>query len=154
MGTRADFYVGRGKQAEWLGSIAWDGSEIPEEVWASKTERQYRNRIKKFLSSRDDGTFPERGWPWPWKDSHLTDCTYAFDKGRVWHTKYLGDDEYEGPPPKHPKCEVCGHDMNDGWTTRYGKNLPLDSPRPEYPDMSGRQRVTFGARSGIVVIGA
>lgn len=26
MGTRADFYVGRGEQAEWLGSIAWDGN--------------------------------------------------------------------------------------------------------------------------------
>lgn len=25
MGTRADFYVGRGESAEWLGSIAWDG---------------------------------------------------------------------------------------------------------------------------------
>jgi hypothetical protein len=26
MGTRADFYVGRGETAEWLGSIAWDGN--------------------------------------------------------------------------------------------------------------------------------
>jgi hypothetical protein len=25
MGTRADFYVGRGETAEYLGSIAWDG---------------------------------------------------------------------------------------------------------------------------------
>jgi hypothetical protein len=25
MGTRADFYVGRGKDAEWLGSVAFDG---------------------------------------------------------------------------------------------------------------------------------
>ena len=25
MGTRADFYIGRGAEAEWLGSIAWDG---------------------------------------------------------------------------------------------------------------------------------
>ncbi len=26
MGTRADFYVGLGEQAEWLGSVAWDGN--------------------------------------------------------------------------------------------------------------------------------
>jgi hypothetical protein len=25
MGTRADFYIGRGTEAEWLGSVAWDG---------------------------------------------------------------------------------------------------------------------------------
>lgn len=25
MGTRADFYVGRGKDAEWIGSVAFDG---------------------------------------------------------------------------------------------------------------------------------
>ena len=25
MGTRADFYIGRGATAEWIGSIAWDG---------------------------------------------------------------------------------------------------------------------------------
>jgi len=31
MGTRADFYVGMGKDAEWLGSVAWDGYE-----WADR----------------------------------------------------------------------------------------------------------------------
>ena len=25
MGTRADFYIGKGTDAEWLGSIAWNG---------------------------------------------------------------------------------------------------------------------------------
>lgn len=29
MGTRADFYIGRGENAEWLGSIAWDGDPWP-----------------------------------------------------------------------------------------------------------------------------
>ena len=27
MGTRADFYIGSGKDAEWLGSVAFDGYE-------------------------------------------------------------------------------------------------------------------------------
>jgi len=31
MGTRADFYVGRGETAEWVGSVAWDG--YPNEPW-------------------------------------------------------------------------------------------------------------------------
>jgi hypothetical protein len=25
MGTRADFYIGCGRDSEWIGSIAWDG---------------------------------------------------------------------------------------------------------------------------------
>ena len=25
MGTRADLYIGRGTDAEWIGSVAWDG---------------------------------------------------------------------------------------------------------------------------------
>jgi hypothetical protein len=41
MGTRADFYVGRGGQAEWLGSIAWDGypSGIDKWVFSVSTEQ-------------------------------------------------------------------------------------------------------------------
>ena len=30
MGTRADFYLGEGSAAEWLGSVAWDGYDVTE----------------------------------------------------------------------------------------------------------------------------
>jgi hypothetical protein len=111
MGTRADYYAGTGKNAEWLGSIAWDGEEVDPSVRRAKTERQYRNALTKFLQSRDDATFPEMGWPWPWDDSDTTDCAFTFSGGRFRR--------FKGP----------------------------------YPDMSKRKKVTFGARSGLVVIG-
>lgn len=40
MGTRADFYVGRGPEAEYLGSIAWDGHPegMPSELLRSSAE--------------------------------------------------------------------------------------------------------------------
>jgi hypothetical protein len=63
MGTRAYFYVGRGKQAEWIGSIAWDGDEIPDAVAKAKTEKTYRKRVAEFFADRDDATLPESGWP-------------------------------------------------------------------------------------------
>lgn len=73
MGTRADFYVGTGKDAEWLGSIAWDGYEVDENedhpIAKAKTETAYRKAVKDMLSSRDYATHPEQGWPWPWKDA-------------------------------------------------------------------------------------
>lgn len=137
MGTRADFYVGRGESAEWLGSIAWDGypGGIPAAIRAAIREHVYREHVAEFLAERDDATLPEHGWPWPWDDSHLTDCVYAFDEGRVWS-------EFRGR-----------------W-------IPADEPEPEeedepdvrpsgivFPNMANRKRVTLGRRSGLIVIG-
>ena len=109
MGTRADFYIGRGESAEWLGSIAWDGypdgitpkSEetemyfgsthhkdaawpIGESLFAANTEAEFRSRLAHFFRYRDDVTLPADGWPWPWEDSRTTDYAYAFDGGKVW----------------------------------------------------------------------
>ena len=85
MGTRADFYVGRGENAEWLGSIAWDGHpcSIAEGVLAATTEAAFRSELAAFGDHRDDWTEPALGWPWPWDTSHTTDYAYAFD-GHVW----------------------------------------------------------------------
>jgi hypothetical protein len=76
MGTRADFYAGRGKDAEWLGSIAWDGQDIPDEIRYAHDEVMFRREVAEFLSGRDDSTVPEKGWPWPWNTSATTDCSY------------------------------------------------------------------------------
>ena len=86
MGTRADLWVGRGKKAEWLGSIAWDGypDGNPEPLAKAKTEAEFRNIAADIINGeRGGGTTPDEGWPWPWEDSSGTDFAYAWDDG-VW----------------------------------------------------------------------
>ena len=89
MGTRADFYIGRGEKAEWLGSIALDGypDGDPEPLLDVSDEAEFRQKVTDLISC-GHGTTPEQGWPWPWKDSGLTDYAYAFDAGIVWTTPF------------------------------------------------------------------
>jgi len=85
MGTRADYYVGRGPKAEYLGSTAWDGypEGIPDEIKTASGESQFKHAVDAFLKTRKDATFPKDGWPWPWDDSKTTDYAYAFENGKV-----------------------------------------------------------------------
>lgn len=116
MGTRADFYVGVGKDAEWLGSIAWDGYEWDEDkdcaLMKATTEQEFRAAVSDIAKTREDWTSQEQGWPWPWNDSNTTDYAYAFHDGKV---EAITDDR-------------------------------------EWPDMSSRKNVTFGTRSGVIVV--
>lgn len=135
MGTRADFYVGRGQDAEWIGSIAWDGypEGIPDEIKEPRDEKEYRVSVGLFISGRDDGTLPEMGWPWPWQTSHTTDYAYAFDAGVVYASNF-GYGWYEDMSDfeaKAPEEKIC-----------------------EFPDMSDKQKVTLGKRSGVFVLKA
>ena len=86
MGTRADFYLGRGKDAKWLGSVSFDGypEGIDSEVLTSKTEQEFISRLETFFAGRDDHTSPDMGWPWPWETSKTTDYAYSFDGVKVW----------------------------------------------------------------------
>jgi len=90
MGTRADFYVGHGKQAEWIGSVAYDGYMYAEEsnnsIIESKTEEEFRKNVLDMLNSRRDSTLPVNGWPWCWETSKLTDYVYWFENGKVNYT--------------------------------------------------------------------
>lgn len=130
MGTRADFYVGRGKGAEWLGSVAFDGypDGTPEPLLSLRTEEEYRKAVGKILEEEDSATKPEQGWPWPWEDSNTTDYAYAFDAGDVWHSNF--GDPWE-----------C-------WDTG------AKGAKPEFPDMSARRDAAppGSARSGIVLL--
>jgi hypothetical protein len=91
MGTRADFYVGRGASAEWIGSMARDGypDTIDKKVVQCRSEKAFRRAVTNFLNSRDDTRLPEDGWPWTWKDSRMTDFAYAYDAGAV-HASCFG----------------------------------------------------------------
>jgi hypothetical protein len=148
MGTRADFYIGRGDKAEWLGSIAWDGypagiaghrngtsaGDVKKSpILTAKTPRAFRKAVADELASRDDATTPDMGWPWPWTTSSTTDYAYAFDKGKVWASGF-------------------GH----SWFNPLRKE-PDDSARPKtvvFPDMSSVQNVDLGGRSGLIIVQA
>lgn len=132
MGTRADFYVGRDAKSEWIGSIGWDGYEIPDEVRNAATAEVFRAAVRTMLEDREDGTLPERdGWPWPWETSQLTDYVYAFDGG-VWYCSF--------DRPWHPIAEAePEHDEPKG-----GHDWPLRGGKP--------QGAIFGPNSGVIVI--
>jgi len=133
MGTRADFYIGRGETAEWLGSIGWDGypDGIDAEVLTASSEDGFRAAVSKFIAERNDTTLPSNGWPWPWKDSGTTDYTYAFD-GKVFASSF----GYEWFDPTQPEPESNGPKV------------------AIFPDMSGRSNFTLGPRSGVIVVAA
>lgn len=133
MGTRADFYVGRGKDAEWLGSIAWDGYTIPDSIRRAKERGAYRKAVKRFLQGRKDATFPKDGWPWPWDDSGTTDYAYAFDKTRTYASVFGGP----------------------WWSAKSERKDDPKGPKAEFPDMSSKKNVQFGGqRSGLIVVSA
>ena len=126
MGTRADFYVGTGLTAEWLGSIAYDGypGDKTNGVRVCVTQTAFRAAVAK-LAAEDDFTSPEMGWPWPWENSQMTDYAYCFDTDHVAVFCF-------GRP--------CTEDEDS------------DLPKAPFPDMTERQKVTLGPRSGLIVI--
>lgn len=132
MGTRADFYIGRGETAKWLGSIAWDGypDGISDEIRNAKTEEEFRDGLVKFFSEREDVTLPAMGWPWPWDDSRTTDYAYAFDGGKVY-------------------ASCFGHSWFDADKEQPEYDTPKDAV---FPDMKNIKNVTMGERSGVILI--
>lgn len=150
MGTRADFYVGRGKDAEWLGSIAWDGypDGIDEYVFMAMNEDSYRSKVQMFLEPRDDATFPHMGWPWPWEDSGTTDYAYAFDGGQVWFSgfgsKWLSAKNGVFEEEETYEDDEGNFDMEAYKLAREDK--------VEMPNMKAIQNVNYGDRSGVIVV--
>jgi len=134
MGTRADFYIGRGESAEWLGSIAWDGypDGIDKEVLNATTEADFRASLAEFFAKREDVSLPADGWPWPWDDSQTTDYAYALDSGKV-----------------------CGSCFGQGWfdpliESEEQEENPTEVP---FPDMRDRKNVQLGGeKSGIIIV--
>lgn len=131
MGTRADFYVGRGENAEWLGSIGWDGypSGIDTTVLAAEDADTFRASVEEFLRGHD-GIFPREGWPWPWDTSHMTDYAYAFDGGKVYASCF-GSAWFDAKLEPEERTKEKG---------------------AVFPDMSKRKNVQMGPRSGAIIV--
>lgn len=137
MGTRADFYVGKGVNAEWLGSIAWDGYPSDRDlakIISRTTEAEYRAAVESLLQKREDATLPKDGWPWPWENSQTTDFSYTFENGHCWASPF-------------------GHGWyNDPIEAESGEKFEND-PKVEFPDMTSRKQVAEvgSKKSGIMV---
>jgi hypothetical protein len=141
MGTRADFYVGKGKNAQWIGSIAWDGyrSGIDDAVIKATTEDDFCAAVTRFFVDRDDVTLPVRGWPWPWNTSATTDCSYWFFDGHVW-------DEIGG---KYLSCQLDWPETDEAYEAAKRDGEPIDFPVFNL----GGSAEPGSKRSGIIVIG-
>lgn len=135
MGTRADFYVGRGAEAEWIGSVAYDGHPENFKHLRKKTEAAFRKAVAKELGGRDDATLPAEGWPWPWNDSGTSDYAYAFDAGDVFHTAYTKTGKDAWAPLGRAKFDDDGHCTNG-------------SGPVVHPDMSARKNVKMPGSKG------
>lgn len=146
MGTRADFYVGRGEQAEWLGSIAYDG--YPDGVLdlsvsgdskylpvVAYSETGWRVAVAEFLAPRDDATEVDQGWPWPWDDSQTTDYAYAWDNDEVFVSSF-GHAWFpiDALPPEDDDEDSALHE---------GAKVAT------FPNMKDRQNVAWDNRSGL-----
>lgn len=146
MGTRADFYVGRGEDMEWVGSIAWDGYPrglVGKGILDADTEEGFRSAIAEMASVRSDFTAPDKGWPWPWADSFTTDFAYAFDGDRLYVSRET-DDQSDWVEAAHfERGKVADRELM-GALASCG---PLS-----YPDMTEIQNVDFGARSGLMIL--
>jgi len=154
MGTRADFYLGKGKTAEWLGSIAWDGYRegISPQILQCQSEAAFRHAVADFLSNRDDATTPDQGWPWPWNDSSISDCHYWFFEGLCWEgrgSKRYGGDVYVPINEPEPDWELIkdAEELATLYELWLGKRDKI-----EFPDMTAKKNVTLGKRSGVIVI--
>jgi hypothetical protein len=142
MGTRADFYVGKGLNAEWLGSIAWDGypDGIPKEILNCTNVESYRELVKMFINNREDGTKPEDGWPWPWETSSTTDYAYAFEKNKVFASCF--GHEWFDPIETQPE-------EDDG-----PKVVIFPKMNTETKCVTGtiKSTTTWGKRSGLIIV--
>jgi hypothetical protein len=150
MGTRADFYLGRGKAARWLGSVAMDGYPDGEAFVAVKdaaAPEEWRAKVAALLAGGRYATVPEMGWPWPWSNSRLTDYAYAFDGGKVYASNFGGPWYCPGAGEEEPTHPAHGDEER--------KVHPcLDGRLVEFPDMTSVQKVDYGERSGLLILRA
>jgi len=137
MGTRADFYIGNNEQEpmRWLGSIGWDGDDIPDSIRKATKCKEYEKAVMEFLKGRDDATLPEEGWPWPWDNSKTTDCSYSFFFAQTFQSSYGG--AWIRATEKFP---------SDAEYEKMKTNLP------KFLDMKSKKKVQYGKKSGLITI--
>lgn len=119
MGTRADFYIGKGNTSKWVGSVTHDGYPGLHGVGdlsKCSTEKQFLKTIKKLGTYID----PKEGWPWPWKTSKITDYSYYWTKEGVITLRSYHGEEFSHDDDLAPDCYGIGGLQNPNNVTTAG----------------------------------
>ncbi|MEC3979916.1 hypothetical protein [Amycolatopsis sp. H20-H5] len=116
MSTTTDFYVGRGPDAEWIGSLQRDCEPdnillVPPGRLAltTSTESTYRHAVEALLADWVTGNHGRShrivdGWPWPWPTSHVSSWIVIFDPGEsAVFTTVGGGTRWERIDPADPR---------------------------------------------------
>ena len=94
--TKADFYIGNGITANWIGSIFKDGypNGIPLKILICGNPTLFEEDVVEFIQ-RVEGVVKTNGdkWPWLWPDSQMTDFSYMFllDHCKVFASHFGGN---------------------------------------------------------------
>lgn len=175
MGTRADFYLGRGSTARWLCSIGWDGypEGVADAILDATDQDAFLTALDGFLEERDDVSNPGTGWPWPWDDSRTTDYAYAFDDddkvwisrvGRAWVSVAEWRSYGAAWEAWSKRDDARDRRLERGEDATVIEAERAEDPEPEdptdgekmgegaFPDMTKAQNVTLGQRSGLIVV--
>lgn len=171
MGTRADFYIKKGNQIEWLGSTAFDGYGVAEQTdednfspndkksrtndWLEyllhhvKDEKEFKSLMIEYLNQRRDGTLPENGWPWPWDNSKLTDECYVFDTELNTLLRMKDNDrDYD-----NNKTACLFAPVSETFWDDEGELVSSENELSFFvPDMSEIKNIASGKRSGLLTI--
>ena len=147
--TAADFYLGRGPSARWIGSLRpqADPAELavtpPGRILLAATASpDYARAVEDLLAlpaviQNGGGSRPADGWPWSWPDSSLTGWCYAFDTAGVW-ISYFGRAWFT--------CPLLTHTDFDEAVDRLRRSSS-DGPRATFPPQL-RQPSTVGSTGG------
>jgi hypothetical protein len=140
MGTRADFFVGIGPAAEWIGSVAYDGGwrDAGAGPLSATTEAEFRAAVEHLLLTWSRPvTRPEEGWPWPWEDFRATDYAYAWDPARGAVASRSG------------RAWVTSQQLKENSDCIYESARLRDD---EVPDMSKGKKADVLAKSGLMLL--
>lgn len=93
----ADFYLGRGPNAQYLGSVSTAGAPEDIEVWArfqnlddeNYVQSDYVEEVRDLIGTPRDGCANGTAeWPWEYASSSDTAWAYVFDAGTVYVYRY------------------------------------------------------------------
>lgn len=82
--TRADFYVGTGPNARYLGSVFNDGGDIPASVKRARTPEKFEKAVARLIKKENGYTT----WQWGWETSQATDFSYWLENEKLYVVRF------------------------------------------------------------------